>query len=252
MTINKLLLKRIKLTLYGIFCIALSFAFYHKEVVLDTVSEVLYKKAINYNINLEKVSVFGTKHFDQKEIVALFIRDFNKPLYSINTEKKLKQISNITWVKNAAINKKYPCSINVRISERIPIAYWQNSGTINLIDREGHIIKTNKIFFGKPLLIGEGANKDAANFVRILRKYKEFKIKYATYIGERRWDVYMDNNIIVKLPDERLEEAIRKYLELCAKTSIDPEFVTSVDMRYIKDNKIHVQNKKVLRKRNEI
>ena len=62
----------------------------------------------------------------------------------------------------------------------------------------------------------------------------------------------MDNDIIVKLPDENLEEAVRKYLELCAKTPIDPEIVTAVDMRYIKDNKIHVQNKKVLRKRNEI
>jgi len=252
MAINKLLLKRIKITLFAILAFILFLVFYNHKKVINTISELTDKKSIVYNIKLEKVSIFGTKHFDQKEIIALFVKDYNKPLYSIDTDKKLEQISKITWVKNAAISKKYPNAINIKISERIPLAYWQNNGKINLIDMDGHIIKTNKIFFGKPLVIGNGAHKDAANLVRILRKYKGFKIKYATYIGERRWDATMDNDIIVKLPDENLEEAVRKYLELCAKTPIDPEIVTAVDMRYIKDNKIHVQNKKVLRKRNEI
>lgn len=252
MSINKLLIKKIKFTFYGILALTVAIAFYNHETVSSKIAAFFEQAAVKYNVTLQKVSVFGCKNFDQKEIVAIFIKDLDKPLHNIDTKKRLQEIINISWVYKAAISKKVPNSIMIRITERCPIAYWQFNNEIHLIDTFGNIIKTKKIFFGKPLLIGKSANKDAVNFVRLLNKYKFFKIKYATYIGERRWDAIMDNNIIVKLPDENIEEAIRKYISLSASTPLDSEQITSIDMRYIKDNKIHIQTKKILRRKNEI
>ena len=252
MLINKLLIKKVKFAFYGIIVLVIIAVIFNYKDVESKISYMIEQTAIKYKITLQNVSVFGCKNFDQKDIIAIFIKDLDKPLYSIDTQKKLEEILKISWVYKAAISKKAPNSIIIKITERSPIAYWQFNNKIHLIDTFGNIIKTKKIFFGKPFLIGKGANKDAITFVRLLNKYKFFKIKHAVYIGERRWDAIMENGIIVKLPDENVEEAIQKYLSLAANTPLDYEQITSIDMRYIKDNKIHIQTKKILRRKNEI
>jgi len=50
-------------------------------------------------------------------------------------------------------------------------------------------------------------------------------------VGKRRWDLTMDNRIVVRLPEERMVQALHQLAELEAREGVLSRDVVSLDLR---------------------
>jgi len=159
---------------------------------------------------INQIAVEGIDQLDQREIVSRLELDENKSLFSFDINTARRQLSKLAWVKDAIVAKSYPDQLIVTITERQPFAIWQKDNALNLIERGGEAIvgleksQIDKNFSSLPLLVGEGANNAGAQILYLSSKVEalENRIKAYARIAERRWDLHLENGMVVRLPDD--------------------------------------------------
>ncbi len=89
--------------------------------------------------------------------------------------------------------------------------YFTKDGKI--IDKLRKDINENLIIF-----YGDKASKVAYNLINIINKTETVNmVKEGYYINERRWDVKLDNNILLNLAEINIEESLKNYIKLIKK-----------------------------------
>ena len=148
-----------------------------------------------------------------------------------------KRIEEIPWVRTAAVERRLPNQIHILITERSPIALWQNKGRYFLVDHDGQIVGDQiDDYAGLPLTVGEGAPDHAADLVSLLASEPALKdrVKSATWVGERRWNIMLDrtpDGIEVRLPEEDALTAWHDLAKLDQEKSLLERQVGVIDMR---------------------
>jgi cell division protein FtsQ len=148
-----------------------------------------------------------------------------------------KRIEEIPWVRSAAVERRLPDQLHILITEREPIALWQNKGRYFLVDREGQIVGDQiEDYTGLPLTVGEGAPDHVADLVALLASEPalQARVKAATWVGDRRWNVMLDrtpDGVEVRLPEEDPQSAWHDLAKLDQEKSLLERQISVVDMR---------------------
>ena len=112
-----------------------------------------------------------------------------------------------------------------------------------MIERDGNVIGalSEPKFRRLPLVLGQGANFAAEGLDDLLSGWPLLADRVRAYkrVDERRWDLYLDNGVIVKLPEKGTDAAIARLKTLDETRSILEREVAAVDLRL--DDRIAVQ-----------
>ena len=86
-----------------------------------------------------------------------------------------------------------------------------------------------------PLIVGEGAELMVDEALNLLIETKSLiaRVRGLVRIGERRWDVILDRNQIIKLPEEYPIEAMRKIVSLQEGRMLLDRDILYIDFRNI-------------------
>jgi len=158
-------------------------------------------------------------------------------ILSVDLAAAQKRIEEIPWVRTATVERRLPNQIHILITERSPIALWQNKGRYFLVDHDGQIVGDQiDDYAGLPLTVGEGAPDHAAELLALLESEPALKdrVKAATWVGERRWNIMLDrtpDGIEVRLPEEDAESAWHDLAKLDQEKSLLERQVGVIDMR---------------------
>ena len=84
-----------------------------------------------------------------------------------------------------------------------------------------------------PYIAGKGANLAIEDLLRLLEPYKEFTAHIVAYtrVNDRRWDLLLDNNIVVKLPAEDIIEVLQNSLFTQEGKTLLKRDITAIDLR---------------------
>ena len=173
------------------------------------------------NLKFEKIKniyVSGLSD-DENKVILEQIKNLNlKNILFINKKKIVETINSNTLIENYNVNKKYPSSIEIKITKTKPLAKINIDEEIFIIGSNGKLsLKNNKnldlpFIFGKPKI---------EEFLKFKKKIDESKLSYKQindfyFFPSKRWDLKLKNNILIKLPKNSLEEALanaNKFLE---------------------------------------
>jgi len=141
------------------------------------------------------------------------------------------------WVKDARVSRRLPDTLVIDIVERRPAALWQNQGQLALIDAEGVVL--DRVPVDKmpdlPLLIGPGANGEAAELDRLMAAVPTLKpqLASATWLGGRRWDLNLQSGEILALPEgeEAARAALMKFARLDKSAGLIGRGIVRFDLR---------------------
>jgi cell division protein FtsQ len=158
------------------------------------------------------------------------------PILAFSVAGARARLETINWVKSAVVERVLPDIILVRLTERSPIAIWQHDGKFALIDRDGNTVTDSEVatFAGQlPLVVGVGAPKAAAALVDALAAQPTLQIRVtaAVRVGERRWNLQMNNGTDVLLPESAEVQALAKLVELQATHALLDRPLQAVDLR---------------------
>jgi cell division protein FtsQ len=146
------------------------------------------------------------------------------------------RLETINWVQSATLERRLPGTILVRLVERRPFAVWQTEGRFVLIDRDGNVVTDSDVaaFSGQlPLVVGVGAPQTAAALIDVLATQPALQARMtaAVRVGERRWNLRMDNGVDVMLPEGEEKRALARLAELQASHALLDRPLQVVDMR---------------------
>ena len=121
----------------------------------------------------------GIKFASRGQVLRVFQQDVGRSLYLFPMADRYKTLVRIPWVKEASILRTWPNQIQVRITERRPVAYieFRSEAISNwwLIDEEGVILEPPaRTAFDVPVLTGVRADESRA--IRAVRTRRMMRL----------------------------------------------------------------------------
>ncbi len=180
------------------------------------------------------VKISGVKEVSRIDVLTNIDLGAERSLFSFDVHGAREALRKLPWVYEARVSKAYPDKVLIDIVERTPFAIWQNNGELWLVERDGaKIAPFDDRFAGLPLVVGSGAAGDAAKFVSMVARHPVIasQVKAHVRIGERRWNLVLQNGVTVLLPEGREEIELAQLAKLEAENSLLSRDIAEVDMR---------------------
>lgn len=170
---------------------------------------------------------------DIREIVPL---DFPLTSFDINLETIRTDVMGLQAVKSARVKIKSGGILQIEVDERTPVALWRSYEGLELVDAEGVAFRALERRTDRPelpLLVGEGALEQLGEAMQILAAAAPLspRLRGLARIGERRWDLVLDRDQRILLPEARPVQALQRVLTLDAARDLLARDVSVVDMR---------------------
>ncbi|APR97962.1 cell division protein FtsQ/DivIB [Wolbachia endosymbiont of Folsomia candida] len=186
---------------------------------------------LNNGFTIDEVVVTGNKFTNEKDIFNLI--DRAEPIMYVSLSKLINSIQSVSkWIKNVSVHRILPNTVKINIEEHEPFAMWQDNNNTSIIDSEGKIIIDKTHFDVIPthdarvddrsqyqsteiaerkdlidnLVVITGQNSlSNLKFVKdILENKTQLSSQISSFIsvGNRRWNIVLDNELTVKLPED--------------------------------------------------
>jgi cell division protein FtsQ len=186
-------------------------------------------------LTVSDVTVEGRETTDGETILAALGAAPGTPILAVSPRRAKQQLEGLPWVRTAVIERRLPGTLYVRLVERKPLALWQHSGKIELIDRLGTVIPVARLdrFAKLPMVVGEGAASHAAELLDMLASEPDLAVRVtaAIRVGNRRWNLRIDNAIDVLLPADEPAGAWVQLARLDRSSALLQRDVQSIDIR---------------------
>ncbi len=171
---------------------------------------------------VRQVTAEGRVETSAKDLLAALGVRMGEPILALDPEAARKRIEKLPWVRAASVERRLPDTVRVRILERHPMAWWQRDHKLVLIDRSGQPIPvgTPARYRDLIVLVGADAPEHAAELLALLKREPDLakRVSAAVRIGGRRWNLRLDGEIDVRLPEDdpagawaRLAQAERSH-----------------------------------------
>jgi len=157
-------------------------------------------------------------------------------IFGADLQSARLRLMKLDWVADADVQRRYPDAISVRIVEKLPFALWKSpSGTVFVVERSGGIITARDVaaFTRLPLLVGDGASAGAADLVDAVAQHRAVAARIKAYqrVSERRWNLILDGNVIVKLPETGWQRELDTLEHMIVDQGILERSVGEIDLR---------------------
>jgi cell division protein FtsQ len=169
------------------------------------------------------------------ELVLALDVSLGDSIWSVDPTASRTRLEEMGWVYTASVARRMPGQITVHITERRPFALWQNDGALFLIDRAGVVITDAglELFADLPLVVGGDAASRAGDLMDILANQPVLfaRVRAAVRVGGRRWDVHLDNDVTVRLPESNTLAAWQRLARINDTYGIIDRDLLSIDLR---------------------
>jgi cell division protein FtsQ len=207
-------------------------------VVGDTAERLgrglLYMTA-DLGLSVQEVMVTGRNETAAADMIAAIDVQRGTPMLAVDPEAVRQRLKKLSWVRDARVERRLPGVIAIAVEERVPMALWQRGGKLVLVDREGAVILRSGLdrFRHLVTLVGDDAPKGAPELLAVLaaEPQLERRVNAAIRIGERRWNLQMDNGIDVRLPETDIAAAWAQLAQLERDQKVLGRDVITIDLR---------------------
>ncbi|MDX1785656.1 MAG: cell division protein FtsQ/DivIB [Roseovarius sp.] len=139
-------------------------------------------------------------------------------------------------VSSAAVRLRQGGVLEVQVQERQPAALLRTREGLKVIDVDGVVIDTAPSRAARPdllVLTGEGAAAHVAEALEIKRAAGplQLRLRGLVRMGERRWDVVLDREQRILLPEQNPVRALERVIVLNESQEMLERDIAAVDMR---------------------
>jgi len=240
-----------KTGLIGFFVIALLWgvSWFFMSDLADASKNWTYQKFLtttqNVGLKLENLNVEGRYFADPNEILSAVGLQKGDPIFSFDEKKTKESLADIEWVSEVYVKRILPNTIYVLLEEAVPMALYKEGEDLFLIDTNGQKITQKNLVLFQDLIIvtGKKSRDQAAYIVKNLKAINEIflLVETAQYVSERRWDLYLQNGIQIKLPENDIALALSTLFSMQNDDKIFEKNISIVDMRDL--SRINVRTK---------
>ncbi len=168
---------------------------------------------------LADVTVEGRDYVTREAILAALNVKAGDSLLGIDLEAARHRLEAIDWVASATVERRLPDTLYVTLKERRAVAIWQNGNEYTLIDQNGRTVRASRLPPGADTLLllgGTGAPEHVGDLLLLLAYEPRIakQVRSAVWVGQRRWNLILKNDIEIRLPEEDAVAALQRLAKL--------------------------------------
>jgi cell division protein FtsQ len=163
--------------------------------------------------------------------VDLPVSSFNLDLDALRLH-----VTDLTAVRSAQVRVTPAGTLEIAVVQRVPVAVWRYADGLRLIDAEG--VMTGMIAERAdrpdlPLIAGDGAKDAIDEALALFAAAAPIapRVRGLVRMGERRWDMVLDNDLRILLPSEHPVQALERVIALHQAQKMLDRDIAAVDMR---------------------
>jgi cell division protein FtsQ len=196
---------------------------------------VLKETTARIGFAVGQIKVTGHTETSEIDVLDRLELDGATSLIGFDSEAARQRVLQMPWVATAQVTKLYPDGVSVEITEKRPFAVWQHGDDLSLVEEKGGeiIAFSDEKYLDLPLVIGEGANLKADEIVSVMASFPDLaaRVKSYAYIGGRRWDLRLEHDLVVHLPEKNVEPALKAVARLEKEQALLGRDIEAVDLR---------------------
>ena len=164
---------------------------------------------------IDNIKILGLGDKDNS-ILLKEIKNLNlENIFLINKEKILEKINSNSLIEKYEIFKRYPSSLDINIDKTKFLAKLNENGKILIIGSNGKLSKNDLFNNHLPFIFGKPDINEFLYFKEIIDQsnfsYEEVKNLY--FYSSKRWDIELNNNIIIKLSKDHPKDSLKFAFE---------------------------------------
>lgn len=172
-------------------------------------------------------------HVTREQVESIVYREVRGNFFTLQLASTRTAFEKLPWVRRANVRRQWPGTLEVALTEHVPLARWGKTALVNV---QGEVFEA--AFDGAlPVFNGpEGAAKEMTiQFEHFRRGLAAIgRIPGELNVSPRRaWQVRLDDGMTLDLGRERVEERLRRFVEVYPRTiarMTSP--VDRIDLRY--------------------
>ncbi len=156
--------------------------------------------------------------------------------FDIDLAAARARIEVLDAVKKADLRVRSGGVLQVVITERMPVAIWRTEDGLTLVDETGHRVAGLMSRADRPdlpLIAGEGADLATPEALELITAAGPLsaRVRGLVRVGDRRWDLVLDRDQRVLLPEKNPVQALERLLALDHAQDLMNRDILTVDLR---------------------
>mgnify|MGYP000845474281 FL=1 len=201
----------------------------------DSLENAVIELAAAQGFKVENILVEGRVHADADTLKAIINIERGDPMFAFDPARAKAMIEKMNWVKAARVERRWPDTLYIGLTERVPLALWQRNNALSLIDETGTVITAENLGRFRDLIIvmGDEAPARARDLLSNLQATPQVfpHVASAKWMGERRWDLILKNSVTVKLPEQDYALALKRLEQAQIESGLLDKPLEAIDLR---------------------
>ena len=170
---------------------------------------------------------------DIREVLSI---DFPVSSFDLDLAGLQEAVEGLDAVSEASVRIRSGGALEIDVVERVPAVIWRDEADLLLLDHTGHPVAPLDARTKRPdlpLVAGLGADEAVGEALELFQTSQQVQSRLRGFlrVGERRWDLVLDRDQRVMLPEEGAVTALKKVMALDAAQDLLARDISVVDIR---------------------
>lgn len=207
-----------------------------REALSDGIAGMVYTFQHRPEFMVNLLAVDGAS--DELAETARRVLALSLPMssFDIDLEAERAKLETLDAVAHAELRVRPGGVLQVTIAERLPAVIWRMDTGLALLDDEGRRVQAIDTRLDRPdlpLIAGDGADAAVPEALDILAAAQPIigRVRGLVRLGERRWDLVLDRDQRVLLPERGAVRALERVIALDQAQDLLARDILAIDMR---------------------
>jgi cell division protein FtsQ len=186
-------------------------------------------------LRIASVALTGNRHVSREEVLAIAGVTGTTSVIFLDVERARERLKSNPWIADATVLKLYPRELQITVKEREGFALWQKERVVSVIADDGTVIEPYVAprLIRLPLVVGIGAEAKAKDLIPLLDRHPRIRelVRASILVGERRWNLRLNNGIEVRLPETGVATALDRLVTLVSEKNLITRDIVIIDLR---------------------
>ena len=188
-------------------------------IILTTFYFDFNKTRLANTFKIKEIEINGIENADINLLNIRLEKFKYNNFFMVSRNQMADSIIDIDFINNVLIKKIYPDKVEIKIKEHKIIGIILKDKKKYILSEEGIIIKKyNKKFESLPIIYGKDAQNYFPQFYKFLKEinFNINEIKSLKYFDTKRWDIFLINDRLIKLPSNKDEtkKSLNKFIAI--------------------------------------
>jgi cell division protein FtsQ len=208
----------------------------NRQKILDRFADLRMQIESRPEFMVNMMAVDGASDLVADGIRQMLPLEFPVSSFDLDLEQMRETVVSLDPVKSARLYVRQGNVLQVDVVERIPVVLWRNDRGLQLLDDEGVVVGpafARSDWPELPLIVGDSARDRVSEALELVAAAQPLtaRLRGLVRMGERRWDVVLDRDQRIMLPETGAIQALERVIAMDQAVDMLARDIVAVDFR---------------------